>query len=102
MDVGTQQSVKFTQLGCTILTTLLANPDGVRYLMEDKLLPQIADCLVQLDPVSCWPVSLDVRGFADGGVREDSWRGRNRSMSCCRRTGWNARSRRATLRCWAR
>ncbi|KAK4049817.1 hypothetical protein OIV83_003873 [Microbotryomycetes sp. JL201] len=43
---------KYTQLGCSLLSTLLANPDGVRYLNEDKLLPQIADCLVQLDPLA--------------------------------------------------
>ncbi|KAM0790272.1 hypothetical protein ACM66B_005576 [Microbotryomycetes sp. NB124-2] len=45
-----RHNVKYTQLGCSILSTLLANPDGVRYLNEDKLLPQIADCLAQLDP----------------------------------------------------
>lgn len=50
-SIDSQQSVKYTQLGCTLLTTLLASPDGVRYLGEDKLLRQIADCLLQLDPV---------------------------------------------------
>ncbi|KAK4705182.1 rapamycin-insensitive companion of mTOR, partial [Phenoliferia sp. Uapishka_3] len=49
------QTAKYTQLACTILTTLIANPDGVRYLMEDKLLPQIADCLSQLDPLGNVP-----------------------------------------------
>lgn len=48
-----QNTVKYTQLGCTLITTLLASPDGVRYLAEDKLLRQIADSLVQLDPVRC-------------------------------------------------
>lgn len=45
-------TVKYTKLACLIITTLLASPDGVRYLAEDKLLRQIAECLVQLDPVS--------------------------------------------------
>ncbi|GAA5918699.1 hypothetical protein JCM1841_006247 [Sporobolomyces salmonicolor] len=44
-----QSNLKYTQLGCTTLSTLLANPDGVQYLAEDKLLPQLADCLLQLD-----------------------------------------------------
>lgn len=46
-----QHTAKFTQLGCALFTTLLSSPDGVRYLAEDKLLRQIADCLNQLDPV---------------------------------------------------
>ncbi|GAA5917264.1 hypothetical protein JCM5296_000314 [Sporobolomyces johnsonii] len=44
-----QSNLKYTQLGCTTLSTLLANPDGVQYLAEDKLLPQLADCLLQLE-----------------------------------------------------
>lgn len=47
--------MKFVKLACTTITTLLANPDGVRYLLEDKLLRQIAECLIQLDPVSAPP-----------------------------------------------
>ncbi|KAI5479428.1 cytosolic regulator Pianissimo [Pseudohyphozyma bogoriensis] len=43
---------KYTQLGILAINTLLANPDGVRYLAEDKLLPQLADCLAQLDPLA--------------------------------------------------
>ncbi|GAA6004172.1 hypothetical protein JCM10207_002465 [Rhodosporidiobolus poonsookiae] len=41
---------KWTDLGCSLLSTLLSNPDGVQYLAEDKLLRQISDCLFQLDP----------------------------------------------------
>ncbi|MCO5588188.1 hypothetical protein L7F22_042143 [Adiantum nelumboides] len=36
---------KYTKLGCTILQTLLSNPDGVRFLIEDRLIREIADCL---------------------------------------------------------
>lgn len=52
LTIRWQNTIKYTKLGCTIITTLLASPDGVRYLAEDQLLRQIADCLVQLDPVS--------------------------------------------------
>lgn len=36
-----------------LLTTLMANADGVRYLaLEDELLPQIVKSFEQLSPVS--------------------------------------------------
>jgi len=34
-----------------MINTLLSDPGGAQYLAEDKLLPQIADCLLQLEPV---------------------------------------------------
>ena len=41
------------KLGCSFLTTLMASPDGVRYLStEDQLLMQIVKSFAQLDPVS--------------------------------------------------
>ncbi|GJN92824.1 hypothetical protein Rhopal_005862-T1 [Rhodotorula paludigena] len=45
-----QDSSRWTQVGCTLVRTLVSCPDGVAYLAEDKLLRQIADCLFQLDP----------------------------------------------------
>lgn len=30
---------------------MLANPDGIRYLLEDKLLRQIVECFSELDQV---------------------------------------------------
>ena len=48
-----QENLKWIRLGCLLLTTLMANADGVRYLeTEDELLPQIVKGLRQLDPVS--------------------------------------------------
>lgn len=52
--------MKWVKLGCTLLTTLLANPDGVRYLKGklhaaeegDRLLKQLLKGFAQLDPVS--------------------------------------------------
>ncbi|GAA5909150.1 hypothetical protein JCM6882_001203 [Rhodosporidiobolus microsporus] len=41
---------RWTRLGCTLLETLAANPDGVQFLHEDKLLRYISDGLFQLDP----------------------------------------------------
>ena len=46
------ESQRFVRLGCTLITTLLANPDGVKYLEGNKFLRQISESLNQLDPVS--------------------------------------------------
>ncbi|GAA5842816.1 hypothetical protein JCM11251_001496 [Rhodosporidiobolus azoricus] len=43
-------AARWTSLGCTLLETLVANPDGVQFLGEDKLLRSISDGLFQLDP----------------------------------------------------
>ncbi|KAI9833658.1 MAG: hypothetical protein M1826_006749 [Phylliscum demangeonii] len=49
---NTKPNQRYVRVGCSLLSTLLQTPDGVRYLMENKLLPQIAECLAQLDPKS--------------------------------------------------
>ncbi|CAG8797835.1 18730_t:CDS:2, partial [Dentiscutata erythropus] len=43
---------RYIQLGCTLITTLLANIDGVKYLESNKFLRQIAEGLNQLDPIN--------------------------------------------------
>ncbi|KAG1750937.1 Rapamycin-insensitive companion of mTOR, N-term-domain-containing protein [Suillus occidentalis] len=46
-----QPNVRWVRLGCSLLTTLLASPDGIRFLAsEDDLLKQIVKCFAQLDP----------------------------------------------------
>jgi rapamycin-insensitive companion of mTOR len=43
---------KWVRLGCSLMTTLIASPDGVRYLAtEDQFLAQIVKSFAQLDPV---------------------------------------------------
>ena len=49
-----QPNMRYVRLGCALLTTLVKSPEGhgVRFLAaEDQLLPQLADCFNQLDPV---------------------------------------------------
>lgn len=47
-----QPNFRWVRLGCNLLTTLLASPDGVRFLMtEDDFLDQIVKSFAQLDPV---------------------------------------------------
>ncbi|KAK9462957.1 Rapamycin-insensitive companion of mTOR, N-term-domain-containing protein [Lipomyces oligophaga] len=43
---------KYVRAGAVLIKTLLANAEGVKYLTENKLLRQIAECLAQLDPMS--------------------------------------------------
>jgi len=46
-------NVRWVRLGCSLLNTLMASPDGIRYLSsEDSLLAQIVKSFAQLDPVS--------------------------------------------------
>lgn len=43
---------RYVRVGCALIRTLLQNPDGVKYLAENKLLRQIAECLAQVDRLS--------------------------------------------------
>ncbi|KAJ2956653.1 hypothetical protein NQZ79_g7530 [Umbelopsis isabellina] len=43
---------RYVNTGCVLLTTLLANPDGVRYLSDNKVLIQLAEALRELDPLN--------------------------------------------------
>ena len=47
-----KSNIKWVRLGCSLMTTLIASPDGVRYLAtEDQFLAQIVKSFAQLDPV---------------------------------------------------
>lgn len=43
---------RFVRLGCLLLSTLAATPEGLRVLAEDRLLRELRECLDQLDPLS--------------------------------------------------
>ncbi|KAI9791028.1 MAG: hypothetical protein M1833_001718 [Piccolia ochrophora] len=43
---------RYLRLGCALVRTLLQTPEGVKYLSENKLLRQLAECLAQLDRMS--------------------------------------------------
>lgn len=44
--------MKWVKLGCAFLTTLLSNPEGVRFLaQDDPFLKQIVECFDQIDLV---------------------------------------------------
>ncbi|KAL4262714.1 RICTOR family protein [Pleurotus pulmonarius] len=54
----TKSNMKWVRLGCALLTTLVTNPDGVRYLStEDVFLQQIVWGFSQLDPFNGPPDS---------------------------------------------
>ncbi|KZV78009.1 hypothetical protein EXIGLDRAFT_83859, partial [Exidia glandulosa HHB12029] len=47
----TKSNQKWVKLGCTLITTLLSNADGVRFLQtDDPFLKQLADALNDIDP----------------------------------------------------
>ncbi|KAI9820272.1 MAG: hypothetical protein M1827_005894 [Pycnora praestabilis] len=49
---NTKPNRRYVKIGCALISTLLQNPEGVKYLAENKLLRQIAECLAQLDRMS--------------------------------------------------
>ena len=49
---NTKPNQRYVRTGCALIRALLQNPEGVRYLAENKLLRQMAECLAQLDRVS--------------------------------------------------
>jgi hypothetical protein len=59
----TRSTQMYIKVGCALIRTLLQSMEGVKYLAENKLLPQIAECLAQCDPVS--RVLLIVNSEAD-------------------------------------
>jgi rapamycin-insensitive companion of mTOR len=48
---NTRINQKYVKVGCALVHTLLQSNEGVRYLADNKLLRQIAECLAQCDPV---------------------------------------------------
>jgi hypothetical protein len=52
MLINCKPNIRWVRLGCSLLTTLLSSPDGIRFLAsEDDLLKQLVKCFAQLDPV---------------------------------------------------
>lgn len=46
---NTKPNQRYVRVGCALVKTLIQNPEGNPYLMESKLLRQLAECLAQLD-----------------------------------------------------
>ncbi|KAI9732617.1 MAG: hypothetical protein M1834_003953 [Cirrosporium novae-zelandiae] len=49
---NTKPNQRYVRTGCALMRTLMTNPEGVRYLMDNKLVRQLAECLAQLDRMS--------------------------------------------------
>ncbi|TAQ85052.1 hypothetical protein B7494_g6626 [Chlorociboria aeruginascens] len=49
---STRMTQKYVKVGCALMHTLLQTTEGVKYLADNKLLRQIAECLAQCDPTS--------------------------------------------------
>ncbi|KAK5653151.1 hypothetical protein OQA88_9250 [Cercophora sp. LCS_1] len=49
---SSRNTQKYVRVGCSLMHALLQSPEGVKYLSDNKLLRQIAECLAQCDPTS--------------------------------------------------
>ncbi|KAJ5112455.1 hypothetical protein N7532_000500 [Penicillium argentinense] len=49
---NTKPNQRYVRTGCALMRTLVLTPEGTKYLAENKLLRQIAECLAQLDRMS--------------------------------------------------
>ncbi|KAL2172200.1 hypothetical protein VTG60DRAFT_7044 [Thermothelomyces hinnuleus] len=49
---SSRNTQKYVRTGCSLMHALLQSPEGVKYLSDNKLLRQIAECLAQCDPTS--------------------------------------------------
>ncbi|KAF2723150.1 hypothetical protein K431DRAFT_283312 [Polychaeton citri CBS 116435] len=49
---NTKPNQRYVRTGCALVKTLLQTNEGARYLAENKLVRQIAECLAQFDPAS--------------------------------------------------
>ncbi|GAB7339348.1 hypothetical protein MBLNU457_5992t1 [Dothideomycetes sp. NU457] len=49
---NTKPNQRYVRAGCSLIKTLLQTTDGSKYLAENKLVPQIAECLAQFDRLS--------------------------------------------------
>ncbi|KAL1976877.1 hypothetical protein VTN31DRAFT_3159 [Thermomyces dupontii] len=52
MIPNTKPNQRYVRTGCALLRTLLQSPEGTKYLADNKLLRQIAECLAQVDRMS--------------------------------------------------
>lgn len=46
-----KSTMKYVSVGCELLKVLLSNSEGIKMLSDNKLLPEIAECLIDLDPM---------------------------------------------------
>ncbi|KAL2012693.1 hypothetical protein VTN00DRAFT_218 [Thermoascus crustaceus] len=52
MIPNTKPNQRYVRTGCALMRTLVQSPEGTKYLAENKLLRQIAECLAQVDRMS--------------------------------------------------
>lgn len=52
---STRNTQKYVRVGCALMHALLQSSEGRKYLVDNKMLRQLAECLAQCDPVSIVP-----------------------------------------------
>lgn len=51
-EANTKSNQRYVRTACSLVKCMLAHQEGVIYLSSAKVMPQLAECLAQLDPVS--------------------------------------------------
>lgn len=49
---NTKSNQRYVRMACSLVQCLLQHSDGIIYLAGSKLVPQVAECLAQFDPIS--------------------------------------------------
>ncbi|ODV88589.1 hypothetical protein CANCADRAFT_125633 [Tortispora caseinolytica NRRL Y-17796] len=49
---NTEKNRVIVRIGCELIDTLMSTTEGTTYLLENKLIRQIAECIAQIDPYS--------------------------------------------------
>ncbi|KAF2672574.1 cytosolic regulator pianissimo [Microthyrium microscopicum] len=49
---NTKPNQRYVRIGCALMQTLVQNPEGVKHLLESKLIRQLAECLSHFDRLS--------------------------------------------------
>jgi hypothetical protein len=65
---NTKPNQRYVRIGCALFECLLLNPEGVKYLAEDKVIRQLAECLSHLDRMS--GLTSEVPMFTESRMNE--------------------------------
>ncbi len=85
---NTKPNQRYVRVGCSLIHSLLQTPEGVRYLLENKLLRQLAECLAQVDHAS--PIKATLYNITNlcADERTNLYFASVLTQSTCRDTEW--------------
>jgi hypothetical protein len=51
-EANTKFNQRYVKTACSLIKCMMQHPEGTQYLSSSKVMPQLAECLAQLDPAS--------------------------------------------------